>query len=157
MVGMSSSQAPDNFMTAGRPDLCEFSLLGRVFRLTSFGKLQKQAILLCHSFPDKTLLSILTKNGLGYILSDFFHKVIWHSACIKCQCVHATNSITYLVCINHRAANVIMYICTCAYVHVYMCTYVPMYMCICTYVVCKRNRQPFRRSSESCFVTWLAV
>jgi hypothetical protein len=123
MVGMSSSQAPDNFITAGRPDLCEFSLLGRVFRLASFGKLQKQAILLCHSFPDKTLLLILTKKWIGLQFGRFFHKVIWHSACIKCQCVHATNSITYLVCINHRAANVIMYICTCAHMYMYMCIY----------------------------------
>jgi hypothetical protein len=123
MVGMSSSQAPDNFITAGRPDLCEFSLLGRVFRLASFGKLQKQAILLCHSFPDKTLLLILTKNGLGYILGDFFTKSSGTAHVSNVSVSMRCNSIIYLVCINHRAANVIMYICTCAHMYMYMCIY----------------------------------
>jgi hypothetical protein len=42
-----------------------------------FQKLQKRPKFWASFSPSIDYVSILTKNGFGYILGDFFHKLIW--------------------------------------------------------------------------------
>jgi hypothetical protein len=53
--------------------LGEFSLIGRLLALGSFFTENDNRSQLL----GKSYALILTKNGPGYILGDFFHKLIW--------------------------------------------------------------------------------
>jgi hypothetical protein len=62
--------------------LGEFSPIGRLFTLGSFVENYRRMLkFLATFFLSKRHVLILTKNALGYILGDFFHKPIW-SPCL---------------------------------------------------------------------------
>jgi hypothetical protein len=58
--------------------LAEFSTFGRLcFLWAIFRKQQKKSKFFATFFLGKSFAFILTKNGLGYTLGDFFRKLIW--------------------------------------------------------------------------------
>jgi hypothetical protein len=52
--------------------------IGRMFSLGSFFEYYKYSPKFCATLPHSSgFILILANNGLGYILGDFFHKLIW--------------------------------------------------------------------------------
>jgi hypothetical protein len=67
--------------------LAAFRTLGDCLLWSVFEKSQKWLKIFCHFFHGKLSILILTKNGLGYILGDFFANSSGHSV-VKRLCLH---------------------------------------------------------------------
>jgi hypothetical protein len=63
------------------------SLIRRLFTLGSFSKTVEIARIFAYFFYSRKIVYILMKNGLGNILGDFFHELIWSpwSTCVQRQ------------------------------------------------------------------------
>jgi hypothetical protein len=59
--------------------LCDFSPIGRLFSFYSFWTITGVAKTFCPFFHGEMYALILTKNGLGHILGDFFTTSSGHS------------------------------------------------------------------------------
>jgi hypothetical protein len=75
--------------------LGKFSPNGRLFCLGSFFcKLQKLAKFLCHFFQSIDYASVMTRNGLGYILGDFLQTHVVTLLETQKLCVDMLRSLT---------------------------------------------------------------
>jgi hypothetical protein len=61
----------------GWPDWANFSPLGECFLWAVYKKIPEEPKFWATFFHGKSFVLLLAKHGLGYILGDFFHKLIW--------------------------------------------------------------------------------